>query len=285
MGLKIQTIKDINIYLAEELKDLYPASEISAFASIIKTKFGYTKLQMAAYPGTIVQPSFAKEIIAISRDLRKGKPIQYILGETTFYNCTIKVNSATLIPRPETEELVDLIIKENKGFSGSLIDIGTGSGAIAIALALNLPGSSVTGSDISEKALATAEENNKINHTEVTFIRDDIFISVPGKYGQYDILVSNPPYVRESEKMLMSENVLGFEPHTALFVPDDDPLRYYSAILRFAENILPKGGRLYFEINEALGSETASLVASFGFSGVTVIRDLNGKNRFIKALK
>ena len=223
MGLKILTIKDINIYLAEELKELYPASEISALANIIRTKFNYTKLQMAAYPETIVNSTIGKEIKNICNELKNGRPIQYILGETTFYNCTIKVTGATLIPRPETEELVDLIIRENKGFSGSILDIGTGSGAIAIALAVNMPGCTVTGTDVSEDALSVATDNNKINNSSVRFVCDDLFRTPPGKFPDMGIIVSNPPYVRESEKKLMANNVLGFEPHSALFVSDTNP--------------------------------------------------------------
>jgi release factor glutamine methyltransferase len=285
MGLKILTIKDINIYLAEELHGLYPASEISAFANIIRTKFNFTKLQMAAYPETMVKPSVGKEIKAICHELKSGKPIQYILGETTFYNCTIKVNGATLIPRPETEELVDLIVKENKGFSGSILDIGTGSGAIAIALAVNMPGCTVTGTDVSEEALLVAAENNKVNSAAVRFICDDIFRTPPGIFADIGIIVSNPPYVRESEKKLMATNVLGFEPHSALFVPDEDPLKYYSAILKLARTSLLKEGKLYLEINEALGLETSLLVTSHGFRETSIIQDLNGKERFVKAIK
>jgi release factor glutamine methyltransferase len=285
MGLKILTIKDINIYLAEELKGLYPASEISAFANIIRTKFNYTKLQMAAYPETMVKPSVGEEIKAICNELKSGKPIQYILGETTFFSCTIKVNWATLIPRPETEELVDLIIKENKGFSGSILDIGTGSGAIAIALAVNMPGCTVIGTDVSEDALSVAAENNKVNHSSVLFVCDDILRTPPGRFTDIGILVSNPPYVRESEKKLMSNNVLGFEPHSALFVTDEDPLKYYSAILKLAGTSLLKGGKLYLEINEALGLETSLLVQSHGFRETTIIQDLNGKERFVKAIR
>jgi release factor glutamine methyltransferase len=285
MRLKIQTLKDINLYLAEELKELYPANEISAFANIIRTNFGFTKLQVAAYPDIIVPPAVANDIIAICSELKTGRPLQYVLGETTFYNCTINLNSSTLIPRPETEELVDLIIKENRGFTGSILDIGTGSGAIAIALSINLPGSSVTGTDISLEAIKKAVENGRLNGSKARFLFDDIFNSSPSIFTGVGIIVSNPPYVRESEKNNMSKNVLDFEPHSALFVPDEDPFRYYAAILKMACRSLTGGGKIYFEINEALGGETADMASSYGFCEVMIVKDLNGKDRFIKALR
>lgn len=196
----------------------------------------------------------------------------------------IRLNSDTMIPRPETEELVDLVIKENRGFTGSALDIGTGSGCIAIAIALNLPGSAVTGIDISEGALLKAKENAGLNKVQVSFIRADIFNIDPGLFSGTDIILSNPPYIRESEKKLMSRNVLDYEPHTALFVDDSDPLVYYSAITRLASAILTPGGSLYFEINEALGSQISFLLKSAGYSSVRIIKDINGKDRIIKGI-
>jgi release factor glutamine methyltransferase len=285
MGVKLQTIKDIKLYLNEQLSGLYPEAEIIAFANIIKTKFRYTKLQMLAFPESPVSGKQAAEIINICKELKTGKPIQYIFGETSFYNCIIKVNSSTLIPRPETEELVDLIIRENRGFTGSLLDIGTGSGAIAIALAVNLPGSEVKGTDISEPALETARENAALNNSSVKFIRSDMLDFQAGMLPPADIIVSNPPYVRESEMSLMGENVIGFEPHPALFVPDSDPLKFYIAILHIASSILGFKGKIYFEINEALGKEMFNLVAANGYSEIRVINDINGKQRFVTGIK
>ncbi len=285
MGMKIQTIKDINLYLREELIDLYPETEIIAFANIIKTKFRFTKLQMFAFPESPVTGKQVEEIVRICRELKTGKPIQYILGETNFYNCIIKVNISTLIPRPETEELVDLIIRENKGFTGSLLDIGTGSGAIAIALAVNMPGCTVTGTDISDSALETARRNAALNNASVAFTMSDIFDFKAGMFSGTEIIVSNPPYVRESEKRKMGKNVLGFEPPSALFVPDSDPLKFHAAILEITRLILVSHGKVYFEINEALGKEMADLLASMGYSEIRVINDINGKNRFITGIK
>jgi release factor glutamine methyltransferase len=286
MGVNIRTIKDIKLYLSGELNDLYPDSEIRALATIItRTLLRVSKLHTLALPETPVNQKQNHEIIRICRELKKGKPIQYIIGETNFYNCLIKVNSETLIPRSETEELVDLIIKENKGFRGSILDIGTGSGCIAIVLAINLPGCSVTGFDISEGAIALAKENARINNAHVTFFTADLFIPETIKITHTDIIVSNPPYVRASEKRDMAKYILDYEPHTALFVSDDDPLKYYSAIINLAEKILVPHGMVYFEINEAMGSQIVNLLGSFNYINTEIIKDINGRDRIIKATK
>jgi release factor glutamine methyltransferase len=285
MGVKLQTIKDIKLYLEEQLSGLYPETEIIAFANIIKTKLKFTKLQMFTFPQNPVSEKEAAEILNICRELKTGKPIQYITGETSFYNCIFSVNSSTLIPRPETEELVDLIIRENRGFSGSLLDIGTGSGAIAIALSVNMPGSTVKGTDISEPALETARKNAALNNSSVEFLRMDMLNSHTGILPPADIIVSNPPYVRESEMSLMGKNVLDFEPHSALIVPDSDPLKFYIAILNIARSILTLHGKIYFEINEALGKEMLDLLTVNGYSKIRVINDINEKQRFITGIK
>ncbi len=286
MGIKIQTIKDIRQYLSDELNGSFPGPEISAITNIIiKTLFSFTKLHTMAFPESSVSQKKVHEIIRICRELKTGKPIQYILGETNFYNCIIKVNNETLIPRPETEELVDLVIKENKGLAGTILDVGTGSGCIAIALAINLPGTAVTGIDISEDAVETARQNASLNKTDVTFKKADILNIDSFSPGAIDIIVANPPYVRESEKKHMSINVLDFEPHAALFVPDSDPLVHYRAILNFARTLLNPAGKVYFEINEAMGNPMSDLLQAYGYSGVEIIKDINGKDRIIKGYK
>jgi release factor glutamine methyltransferase len=286
MGVNIRTIKDIRIYLVKELEEIYQEPEISAIANIIiKNVIGVKKLHelyMSEIPVTGEQTG---RIIDICKELKTGKPLQYILGETIFYDCTIKVNSSTLIPRPETEEVVDLIISENRNFQGNIIDIGTGSGCIAIALAANLPGSVIAGTDISEEAIRVAEENALMNNVTVSFIKCDIFKFDFRIFNIADIIVSNPPYVRNSERQYMGKNVLDFEPHLALFVADSDPLKYYRAILKAAERILTTGGRVYFEINEAMGKSMAQLLGSHGYSEIEIIEDLNGKDRIIKGTK
>jgi release factor glutamine methyltransferase len=286
MGVKIQTIKDIRIYLAKELIVIYKETEIRTITDLlIKAVTGISKLHNLYDDTYEINIGMAEKIVNYAEELKTGKPIQYVLGETQFYNCTIKLNSSTLIPRPETEELVDLIIKENKGYAGNIIDFGTGSGCIAIALAANLPFSVVTGVDISEEALKVAHENAVLNNVNVTFIKDDIFNFSQKIVGKPGIIVSNPPYVRNSEKLLMSKNVLEFEPHLALFVTDSNPLIYYEAIVRLAEEFLLPGGHLYFEINEMMGSSLISMLELFGYSDIEVVSDLNDKERIIKSRK
>jgi release factor glutamine methyltransferase len=233
----------------------------------------------------VITSGEAERIADYSEELKTGKPIQYVVGETQFYNCTIKLNSSTLIPRPETEELVDLIIKENKGYTGNIIDFGTGSGCIAIALASNLPSSVVTGIDISGEAIKIAEENAARNNVNVSFLKDDIFNLIQKTVDRAGIIVSNPPYVRNSEKPFMSKNVLDFEPSQALFVTDSNPLIFYEAIIRLAEELLLPGGRLYFEINEMMGSSLSSLLELFGYCDIEVVADINDKERILKGRK
>lgn len=281
--INIQTIKDIKPYLAGELAGIYHEHEISALTGIIiKTIFKAPGLHARAFPESPVYQKHIHEISRICRELKKGKPIQYILGETSFYNCTIKLNDDTLIPRSETDELVDLIIKENRWFRGSILDVGTGSGCIAVALAINLPGTSVTGTDNSERALTVARENASINKAMVNFIRSDIFEPDINSIGTADIIVSNPPYIRESEKKYMKRNVLDYEPYSALFVPDHSPLMFYEAILNLAVKILIGGGKIYFEINEAMGKPMTDLLISQDYCSVELVKDINGRDRIIK---
>jgi release factor glutamine methyltransferase len=238
-----------------------------------------------ALPETPVQKKHVRRITGICSELKKGRPLQYILGYTEFYNCTIHVDRNTLIPRPETEELVDLIIKENRGFAGLILDVGTGSGCIAVALAINLPATSVKGFDISEGAIKKARENATLNKARVTFLVADIFNPDAGLFPGTGLIVSNPPYIRESEKKQMAANILGHEPPAALFVPDSDPLVYYKAIIELATHILVPPGKVYFEINEAMGKPLSELLIKSGYSSVEIIKDLNDKERIIKGLR
>lgn len=283
MNVNIQTLKDIRDYLKNELYGIYPEQEIIAITNLIfKTHLGIDKLHLLQYSSQIVSSKIVSRIVEICDELKTRKPLQYILGETSFYNCTIKVNNETLIPRPETEELVNLIIRENPGFRGRVIDIGTGSGCIAIALKKNLREAEITGIDISEGALEMASSNGILNNVDVSFLKGDILKFDSELIPPAEIIVSNPPYVLESEKQNMSQNVFDFEPHNALFVPDDDPLIFYRAIVNLSERILIPGGKLYFEINEAKGGEMCRMLESAGYSEVKIIDDINGKNRFAK---
>lgn len=286
MAVKIQTIKDIRIYLKKELNDIYNDPEIRVLADIlIKTITGIKKLHQLYDNAYSISINEANKIVKFAGELKLGVPVQYVTGETTFYNCSIKVNSATLIPRPETEELVDRIIRQNKDYDGNIIDFGTGSGCIAIALAGNLKHSNVTGTDISEEAIRIAHKNSILNNVRVNFLIDDIFNPHFEKLPTAGIIVSNPPYIRNSEKHNMSENVLGFEPHLALFVDDSEPLVFYDAILKLSEKLLLPEGRIYFEINEAMGSPLTRLLESFGYSEIIITSDINDKQRIIEARK
>lgn len=286
MAVKIQTIKDIRFHLKKELAEVYNDHEIKVISDIlIRTATGIKKLHQL-YDNRQEITDYEKETITMFvNELKTGKPIQYVTGETTFYNCLIKLNTSTLIPRPETEELVDLILKENIGFSGNIIDFGSGSGCISIALASNLPLSRVSGIEISEEAIEIAKSNAELNKVKVTFSKNDILSFDFTNVEKTGIIVSNPPYVRDSEKKQMAENVLAFEPPLALFVSDSEPLIYYVSILKIADQILLPGGKLYFEINEAMGQPLSQVVESFHYTGIEVVRDLNDKERILKAIK
>ncbi len=287
MAVKLQTFGDIRNYIARELSSVYPQGELTGITRVLlSTLFGVTStIQLLNSEGEKVSKDKAETVLLYCQELKKGKPVQYVTGETQFYGYAIKVRPGVLIPRQETEELVDLIIKENTAFAGKIVDIGTGSGCIAIALAGRLRSARVLGVDISVKALDLAGENAEMNNTRVFFRRSDIFKSDPSEFEDADIIVSNPPYIRNSEKLLMKKNVLEFEPHRALFVPDGNPLKFYRAILDLAKQILNPGGRIYFEINEAMGGPMLELGVAYNFKKIRIIKDINGKDRFVKLEK
>ncbi len=286
MSVNFHTLKDIRKLFISELKGIYPENEIISITNLIfKTQFGIDRLHLLTDPGQIVSPQILERITGICSKLKTGMPVQYVLGETIFYNCTIKLNSETLVPRPETEELVDLVIKENLDFKGRIIDFGTGSGCIAIAVKKHLPDAVVTGIDVSAGALEKAAANASLNNVNVSFVKEDIFKLDPQSITAANIIVSNPPYVLESEKQYMRPNILDFEPHIALFVPDEDPLLFYRAILNISEKMLIPGGSIYFEINETKGAEMEKLLESKRYSEIRIINDIQGKNRIIKGRK
>ena len=286
MAVNIQTIKDIRNFLHEELRGLYPETEINAMCNIvIQNSCKIDRIKQLTQPEMSVGKSVAEYIKAICSELKTGKPLQYIMGETEFYGCRIVVNNNVLIPRQETEELVDLILKENQGYTGSIIDFGTGSGCISIALSLNLPVASIQATDISDEALKIARANVLINNAKVDLIQSDILGPVHPGLSHAGIIVSNPPYVRNSEKEMMHKNVLDFEPHNALFVPDNDPLIFYKALLSISFTLLHEKGKIYFEINEALGSKIESLFKSFGFKDTRIYKDINGKDRMARGVR
>ncbi len=278
-----ETIKEIKT----QLIDLYDEKEIESFIYLIFDHLlKYTKFDIHLKKEEKIKIETEKKINKITEGLKKHTPIQYILGYSEFYDLKFEVNPHTLIPRPETEELVDLIINENQNKGANILDIGTGSGCIAISLAKNMPSAKVSALDISVGAIETARKNAKNNNISIDFILMDIFNITQHNFTiKYDIIVSNPPYVRESEKEYMDENVLRYEPHTALFVPDSDPLRYYKTIAKFASSNLHSSGRLYFEINEALGKEMTHMLEELEFRNIQIIKDINGKDRIVKAVK
>ena len=277
-------MKRITSIIREELSQCYSTDEIAALTRIIATELLGVS-QMAFYlkddiPLTAEQQALLEN--AIER-LKKQEPIQYILGYSDFCGLRFKVTPATLIPRPETSELVELIASEATGHE-SILDIGTGSGCIAVSLAHKLPKSNVTAWDISPEALAVATENSKANGCAIAFEEVDILAYRPtGK--QFDIIVSNPPYIKENEKAAMHSNVLDWEPHTALFVPDSDPLLFYRTIAEKGLQMLAPNGTLYFEINRAHGTETMKMLADYGYTDIELRKDFADNDRMIKATR
>lgn len=277
-------MKAITRQINENLSCSYTAGEISALTRIIATELLGVS-QMAFYLKDDITLTAEQQTLfdnAIER-LKKQEPIQYILAYSDFCGLRFKVTPATLIPRPETSELVEWIASEANG-NESILDIGTGSGCIAVSLAHKLPQSKVTAWDISPDALAVATENCKANGCAVEFEEVDILAYEPTG-EQFDIIVSNPPYIKENEKAAMHSNVLDWEPHTALFVPDSDPLLFYRTIAKKSLTFLTPGGRLYFEINRAHGKETIEMLESLGYTGIELRKDFAENDRMIRAVK
>ena len=290
-------IKEYKTTFFQELSPLYDEKEIESFFYIILESFHNKKrIDLALNPEMEMDALQLLRWESTLAELKKEKPIQYILGETEFYGLPFLVNKNTLIPRPETEELVELILNNIQHSSSiiQLLDIGTGSGCIAISLAKNLPNAQVSAIDVSEKALATAQKNAEINKVNVNFIQADILkvddlknlptsnFQLPTKY---DVIVSNPPYVRNLEKAEIKPNVLEYEPHLALFVNDNDALLFYRKIAELAKKNLKENGKLYFEINQYLGKETVELLENLGFKNVILKKDIYGNYRMISCSK
>ena len=289
MKVPSNLVKDIRNYYCEQLCSIYGKDEASAMILILlEHYFKITRVKMAMEPNLRLSESEMLTFHFAVKDLLKNKPIQYIIGETDFCDLKFKVNENVLIPRPETSELVMKIVNSQLSTFNSqlsILDIGTGSGCIAISLAKNIPDSKVYALDISEKALEVAKGNAINNNVDVTFINDDILSLKNNIDTKFDIIVSNPPYVRELEKAEMRDNVLNWEPHNALFVSDNDPLIFYRNILEFAKNNLKQNGEIWFEINEYLGKEMTVLCKEYGFSDVKIFEDFRGKERVVKVNK
>ncbi|WP_271856329.1 peptide chain release factor N(5)-glutamine methyltransferase [Patiriisocius marinus] len=278
------TFKDQRLAFAEILKEDYPPEEINSFFYILTEHyFHLNRFETHQKDDAIFPKEKEHQFSEILKRLKEQEPIQYIIGETEFFGLPFKVTKDTLIPRPETEELVELVITEFRESTTSLklLDIGTGSGCIAISLAKNLSNAIVSAIDISEEALKIAKENAQLNNVSVEFIKSDI-LQTSRLEESYDIIVSNPPYVRDLEKKLMQPNVLDFEPEGALFVRDDNPLIFYRSIAILAKNSLKPNGLLVFEINEYLALEMTQMLTDLGFTFILTKKDIFGKDRIIQ---
>ena len=279
------TFAEFKAHIHNSLQSLYPKSEINSFYFILLEHYGnYTTAEVLANVSTQLTDNITKAIQQAITELQTAKPIQYILGETEFFSNRFFVDENVLIPRPETEELVDWVLQTypDKTHLLQILDVGTGSGCIAISLAKALPEAQVTAIDVSPKAIAVAQRNAERNGIKVQFLQRDILQTetLPEKY---DIIISNPPYVRELEKNEMHSNVLNYEPHLALFVPDDRPLLFYEQIATLAQQYLKPKGRLFFEINQYLAAEMQVMLAQKNFTEITLRQDLSGNDRMLCA--
>ena len=292
-------IKNYKILFTKNLEILYDAQEIESFFYLVLENVHQMKrIDLALHPMMEIDATQLLLWEDVVSDLKRQKPIQYILGETEFFGLRFLVNKNTLIPRPETEELVQVIISNNQIIESfnplKILDIGTGSGCIAISLAKNLSNAVIYAIDVSKEALDIAKRNAEINNVAVTFLLKNIFdvvslndteVSAEGLTQQFDVIVSNPPYVRNLEKAEIKSNVLKYEPHIALFVDDADALLFYRKIAKLAIENLTENGKLYFEINQYLGRETVELVTRFGFKNVKLLKDIYGNDRIISCEK
>ena len=278
------TLKQIRFYLLSELRQRYTENESGSITRLILEHTGYPLSDTLRDPDHLPVPSVVAQINEIIADIHTGKPIQYILGETYFCDLKIEVDKNVLIPRPETEEMVEHIKAMPPQPIHRIIDLGTGSGCIALALKQYFPDAEVWGVDISKRALTVAGENGRKNNLQVNWGEMDLLNEHPtDRANRFNLVVSNPPYVMNGEQSVMAYNVTGFEPESALFVEDDDPLIFYRAIASFCNIYLADKGEIWVEINEQFGKETASLFKMEGFSRVQILRDIHEKDRYINA--
>ncbi len=278
------TVKQIKFHLQQEFRKRYPEGESASLVRLVLDHFGYPPSAYLNDPDQVPDPDIQWQIKEIVDEIHTGKPIQYILGSTQFCELKIIVHSGVLIPRPETEEMVYKIRDRLDVEPRNIMDLGTGSGCIALALKNQFPEADVWGLDVSRSALEIARENGRINRLDVTWMYGNLLEEIDQSSEQkFDLVVSNPPYVLNSERIHMSSHVLDFEPEEALFVEDADPLQYYRQIASYCKIHLVQGGVLWLEINERLGSETSRLIEEAGFQQVTLLKDIHEKERFIEA--
>lgn len=272
-------------YIRSRLQPYYTAEEVSALSRIVCCDLlGQAPTDYYLGKDIVLSSKKEQELEDILQRLSRFEPLQYIEGRTLFLGREFWVAPGVLIPRPETEELVELMLKEIPA-DARILDVGTGSGCIAISLAKELPDALVTAWDVSPEALSVARVNARKLQANVRFVECDVLACQVDKAGLYDVIVSNPPYVTEAEKADMEPNVLQWEPSLALFVPDDDPLRFYRRIAVLGRDMLADGGRLYFEINRAYGREMVEMLRAMGYVGVRVEKDLSQNDRFVIAEK
>ncbi|WP_165733540.1 peptide chain release factor N(5)-glutamine methyltransferase [Polaribacter sp. 20A6] len=284
------TLQNFRIFFNSELSTMYPKTEIdSFFFLLIEAKLNLQRIDTVLKPDFLIDESILSELKSIVKRLQKEEPIQYILGETEFFSLPFLVDENTLIPRPETEELVEWVINEvleirskNQDKNLNILDIGTGTGCIPISLAKNLNNVSISAIDVSSEALKKAKQNALLNKVDITFLEIDI-LKAKELPKNYDFVISNPPYVRELEKIEINNNVLQNEPHLALFVDDENPLIFYKKIADLAKQDLTKNGLLFFEINQYLGKETVEMLQEKGFKNIELKKDFSGNDRMIKA--
>jgi len=296
-------LKKFKLYFSDTLSEIYPQTEIDSFFFIlIEELLGLQRIDTVLKPDFIIENEILNNLKNIISRLKKEEPIQYILGKTAFYGLPFLVDKNTLIPRPETEELVEWILKEIQELrikiqkeSLSILDIGTGTGCIPISLAKNLKNETISAIDVSSNALKIAKQNASLNNVTIDFFELDILqaenlnklsVSAQSKThsnNKYDIIVSNPPYVRELEKVEIKNNVLNNEPHLALFVDNENPLIFYKKIADLAKSHLTKNGLLFFEINQYLSNETVTMLKEKEFTNIELKKDLFGNDRMIQA--
>lgn len=281
MFVTTNNLIDLLPYYKTKLVDIYEDNEIeNIFYVICDYKHNLSRIDVKISNTLLSESELLMHRACIKR-LLTNEPIQHIIGETEFYGLSFLVNQDVLIPRPETEELIDFILSTTKDSALTILDIGTGTGCIPITLKSNLPLTKVSAIDISEKALETAIKNARLNKVNVNFSHKDILTNNLTDLPQFDIIISNPPYVLESDKLKMNKNVLDFDPELALFVADENPLLFYKRITTLAVEKLNKNGRLFFEIHENFGKETKQLLINAGFTNVNIINDMQGKNRIV----
>lgn len=261
-----------------------PEEQKAKLFHLLEDRLGLSRTDIVADQPVTLKLDEYDQLQADIKKLKEGFPVQYILGKAWFYGREFKVNPSVLIPRPETEELVHLIIKENRDTDCKILDVGTGSGCIPITLKAEIPSAVVWGMDISEEALEMARDNAESLDVMVDFFHRDIFDG-PEALPQVDILVSNPPYVPENEKQNMQREVLFYEPHQALFVDDADPLIFYRRIAEVGRNLLLEKGKLYFEVHKDFGKAIKKILTSYGYKNINIIKDIHSKDRIVSAVK